>query len=155
MGIHTIEQTQFFAVDIETLWDFITSPANLQKITPGDLSFEITSKDAVEKIYPGKIITYKISPFPGIKFNWITEITHIQHGQFFIDEQRSGPYAIWHHEHHLAPVAGGVNMIDKIYYKVPGGILGDLINVLWVRKKLRHIFEFRRQKLSFIFGEIH
>jgi ligand-binding SRPBCC domain-containing protein len=151
MGIHTLYREQLVHSDKDTLWDFITSPVNLKKITPDNMGFLITSKDADGKIYPGKIITYKVSPFAGIKMNWMTEITHVQEKDFFVDEQRSGPYAIWHHEHHLKPHAEGILMIDIIHYKIPAGFVGDILNSLFIRKQLERIFAFRFKKMDELF----
>ncbi|MBL7812877.1 MAG: SRPBCC family protein [Bacteroidetes bacterium] len=151
MSIHRLYREQFIATDTDTLWDFITSPLNLAIITPPDMGFIITSPDADGKVYAGKMITYKVSPLMGIKMNWVTEITQVQHKSFFVDEQRRGPYALWHHEHHLEPVDGGVLMKDIVHYIIPGGPLGDILNRLFIRKKLNGIFEYRFHKMKELF----
>jgi ligand-binding SRPBCC domain-containing protein len=70
------------------------------------------------------IIIYKVRPLWGIPAKWVTEITHVKDNEFFVDEQRSGPYTIWHHEHHVKPVEGGVEMTDIVSYKPPYGSFG-------------------------------
>ena len=106
------------------------------------------------KIYPGMIITYKISPLLGIKMNWMTEITHVKEGEYFIDEQRFGPYALWHHQHHFKTIEGGVLMNDILNYAIPYGIIGRLANAMFVSKKIDMIFKYRRKAIIDLFGEM-
>jgi ligand-binding SRPBCC domain-containing protein len=133
-----------------SVWDFFSSPSNLSEITPPGMGFIITSP-VLAVMYPGMFITYKVSPLSGIRMNWGTEITQISKHNYFIDEQRSGPYSIWHHEHHFREVKGGVEMHDILYYKVPLGIIGKIIDVLLIKKKVKKIFEFREKKISELF----
>ena len=105
MKIYTLKTTQKLNIDIKTAWDFFSTPKNLQEITPDDLSFEILS-DLPDKMYPGLIIEYFIKPFPFVKFNWVTEITHVDEPKYFVDEQRFGPYKFWHHKHIFTEVEG-------------------------------------------------
>jgi len=146
-GIYSLEVNQFLKIPLSEAWDFFSSPGNLSKITPAHLGFEITS-GSVEKMFPGQIITYKVSPFPGFKTNWVTEITHVCERQFFIDEQRFGPYRMWHHEHHFKEQNGGVLMTDFVSYKLPMGVLGRLAHWIFVRNKIKEIFEFREKYLE-------
>ena len=134
-------------------WDFFSSPLNLAKVTPKEMAFVVTSaynKDA--KMYPGMIITYKISPLLGIKMNWMTEITHVKEGEYFVDEQRFGPYALWHHQHHFKAIEGGVLMTDILNYAMPYGIIGRMANAVFVSKKIEKIFEYRRKAVVELFG---
>ena len=108
MAVYQLKTEQKIPAGIDEVWDFISSPANLKKITPEHMGFNITSGELPEKMYPGMIITFKVSPLLGIKMNWVTEITHVVDKEYFVDEQRVGPYAIWHHEHKLQPIDGGV-----------------------------------------------
>ena len=102
-------------------------------------------------MYPGMFISYKVSPFLGIKLNWVTEITHVREKLFFVDEQRRGPYNIGHHEHHFREVEGGVEMHDILHYQVPLGILGTLADHLFVKNKVRGIFSFREKRIRELF----
>jgi ligand-binding SRPBCC domain-containing protein len=131
-------------------WDFFSSPKNLQVITPPYLGFEIQS-ELPEKMYPGLFISYKVSPVLGIKLNWTTEITHVNEPHFFVDEQRVGPYTIWHHEHHFVQKEGGIEMTDIVSYKLPFGFLGRLVHPLLVAPKLNEIFAFRFKKVDELF----
>lgn len=143
MAIYKIETTQLVKTDKETLWNFISSPRNLQEITPKEMGFQITTENLASEMYAGQIITYKVSPMFGIKLNWCTEITHVDKGNYFVDEQRFGPYAMWHHEHHIKETPEGILMTDIIHYKLPLGFLGDIAKVLFVKKKLEGIFDYR------------
>ena len=154
MGFYQLHKTQKVPATINEVWNFISAPANLKKITPEYMGFDITSEMLSEKMYPGMIITYRVSPVLGIKMNWVTEITHVKEKEYFVDEQRSGPYSIWHHEHKIEPVEGGVLMTDIVSYKPPFGILGSIANSLFIKKQLEEIFEFRRKALIEIFGEM-
>lgn len=143
MSHFQLRKEQFLKTDINTIWDFASSPANLKEITPDHMLFHITSKGLPEKMYPGMIITYVVSPLLGIKMNWVTEITQVKDKHFFIDEQRVGPYTLWHHQHFFEEKDGGVLMTDIITYKPPFGILGDIANFLFIKKQLRSIFDYR------------
>jgi len=144
------EYTQFVPAALDEVWNFFSSPANLSKITPPEMGFIITSPRQPQ-MYPGMFITYKVSPVAGLNLNWVTEITQISKMKFFIDEQRRGPYSIWHHEHHFKEVEGGVEMRDILYYCVPYGILGRLADKAFVSNRVKQIFLFRNQKISELF----
>lgn len=117
------------------------------------MAFTVTSTiDPTQKMYPGMIITYKVSPLKGIKLDWMTEITQVDEENYFIDEQRFGPYKFWHHQHHFKAIAGGTEMTDILTYGLPMGILGRIANHIYVANKLQEIFEFRRKKVSELFG---
>ncbi|MFT4968697.1 MAG: ligand-binding SRPBCC domain-containing protein [Chitinophagales bacterium] len=151
MAVHTIKTIQKIPASKEAIWDFISSPKNLKEITPEYMGFEIKG-DLPEKMYPGMMIQYKVSPLLGIKMTWVTEITHVQMGEFFVDEQRVGPYKMWHHQHHIKEIPGGVLMEDIIDYQAPLGFLGDIANILIIKKQLAEIFEYRRIALENRFG---
>lgn len=141
-------------IPLQEAWDFFSSPLNLAKITPPELDFKIISAfDAHTKMYTGMIITYKVSPLWGIRINWATEITHIQEYQYFVDEQRSGPYALWHHEHHFKEIKGGVHMTDKLTYALPYGFLGSMVNKLIVRGQILKIFNYREKAIKDLLGK--
>ena len=139
-------------ISLAEAWDFFSSPANLQRITPAHMGFRIISRYHGEKMYPGQLIEYTVRPLLGIPLYWMTEITHVQEGVYFVDEQRFGPYALWHHQHHFREVEGGVEMTDIVHYKIPLGLLGWIADRLFVRQKLEQIFDYRYRKVSEIFG---
>ncbi len=149
--VYRIKTVQLIHADLDTTWHFFSDPANLKNITPENLGFHIISLHHGDSMYPGQIIEYKISPFAGIPFYWMTEITHVEDKRFFVDEQRFGPYSLWHHQHHFVPVEGGVEMTDIVHYKLPLGWLGDLAHALFVKRQLQFIFEFRRKKVDELF----
>lgn len=146
-GIYTLKVQQKLPISLDEAWDFFSSPANLEKITPPHMLFKITSGD-IASMYSGQIITYKVSPFTGFTTNWVTEITHVQAKQFFVDEQRFGPYKMWHHEHSFQELKDGVLMTDKVSYKLPMGALGHLAQHLFVRRQLENIFNHRYKCLT-------
>ncbi|HPF10598.1 MAG TPA: SRPBCC family protein [Flavobacteriaceae bacterium] len=154
MKIHSLHTTQWLPTTIDTAWEFLSDPKNLCRITPSEMGFEIIS-GADKGMYPGQIIEYWVRPFSSIKTKWITEITHVADRSYFVDEQRFGPYALWHHKHFLKEKDEGVEMEDLIHYKLPFGILGQWMEPLLIRPKLEKIFEFRRQKLTEIFDPQH
>jgi ligand-binding SRPBCC domain-containing protein len=146
-------KTQKLPTTIHEIWDFISSPANLKEITPEHMGFLVTSNTGQEKMYPGMIISYKVSPLLGIKLNWVTEITHVRELEYFVDEQRIGPYSLWHHEHKIEPIEGGILMTDIVTYQPPMGILGALANTLFIKKQLQDIFDYRTMALDKKFGK--
>ena len=147
------EWKQFIPRPLDEVWDFFSRPENLNEVTPGDMSFEILSPISGVPMYEGMIIKYRISPFLGIKMGWVTEITHIKDKCYFVDEQRFGPYAMWHHEHHFEERDGGVLMADLLHYKVPYGIIGSFADLLFVEKQVDKIFSFRKIAIEVFGGE--
>lgn len=152
--LHTLKTNQFVKTDIETIWDFISSPKNLSRITPSYMGFNIISdEEDIQKMYAGQLIEYYVTPILGLKMHWVTEITHVEYLNYFIDEQRFGPYKLWHHQHFLKKVEGGVEMIDIVHYKIPFGFIGKIANTLFVKAKLKKIFDFRYQKIEELFNK--
>jgi len=127
MPVYQLKSVQKLPISLQEAWDFLSSPYNLNEITPEDMDFEIINGVMPdEKMYAGQIIVYKLKPLPFYKTEWVTEITHVKNLEYLIDEQRFGPYALWHHQHKLIEIKGGVEMRDVIHYKLPFGILGDI-----------------------------
>lgn len=155
MSLYTLKRVQRLPITLEEAWDFFSSPLNLSKITPEYMQFTVTSDpEFLQKMYTGQIITYTVRPLLNIPLFWMTEIKHVQPGAFFVDEQRIGPYAIWHHQHHFKTIPGGVEMTDLVHYKLPLGPLGVFAKWLFVGRQLEGIFEYRWKKLEQMFGTI-
>ena len=152
MAVHSLRAVQNLPVSLSKAWDFFSDPANLPAITPPSMSFNIISRYHGVKMYAGQIIEYTVAPVAGIKLYWMTEITHVEPGKFFIDEQRYGPYSMWHHQHHFKEIEGGVEMTDIVHYKNPAGFLGELADPFMVRPRLKKIFEYRFEKVIALFG---
>ncbi len=142
---------QELATTIDQAWNFLSDPKNLKRITPDYMGFDIIS-GAERKMFPGQIIQYRLTPVLGIPFRWVTEITHVQEGEFFVDEQRFGPYTFWHHKHFIKKISNGVVMEDIVDYKLPLGPLGWLAHALFVRAKVKQIFDYREKALNEIFN---
>lgn len=151
MRLHTLEQEQFLPIPIAEAWEFFSSPANLNEITPPDLGFQITSAPEPQ-MYEGQIITYRVKVAPFVWLPWVTEIKCVEAGRSFIDEQRFGPYKFWHHRHEFEAVPGGVLMRDKVHYGLSFGPLGGMAHAWFVRRKLEWIFGFRKRILAERFG---
>lgn len=144
---------QSLPLSLDEAWDFFSSPHNLVEITPDDMAFKVTSAfHKEEKMYPGMIITYKVSPLFGINLNWMTEITQVEDKKYFIDEQRFGPFKFWHHQHHFKAIPNGVEMTDILTYGLPFGILGKIAHGIMVGQKIKEIFTFREKKTNDLFG---
>ncbi|MEJ0104701.1 MAG: SRPBCC family protein [Bacteroidota bacterium] len=153
MPVYSIKTVQKIPISLEQAWDFFSSPANLQAITPAKMGFRIISKHHGEKMYAGQVIEYTVRPLLGIPLYWMTEITHVNDKKYFVDEQRFGPYSMWHHQHHFKEIAGGVEMTDIVHYKNPFRIFGGLVNSLFVKKQLKEIFAYRFDKIEELFGK--
>jgi ligand-binding SRPBCC domain-containing protein len=151
--VYSIKTIQQLPISLEQAWDFFSSPANLKEITPDNLGFKIVSQHHGDKMYAGQIIEYTVSPVLGIPLYWMTEITHVEDKKYFVDEQRFGPYSMWHHQHHFKPAEGGVEMIDIVHYKLPLSFLGDIAHFLFVKKQLKNIFNYRFKKVEAMFGQ--
>ena len=151
-GVYTLRSEQILNGSHAQIADYFSRPENLNELTPVDMDFKITSKNLPEKTYAGQIITYEIEILPGIRNNWVTEITKIEPGKMFIDEQRFGPYTMWHHEHHFEKISENlVKMTDLISYKLPFGFIGRLLAGKYIERKLKHIFGFRFAKCKELF----
>jgi ligand-binding SRPBCC domain-containing protein len=143
MAYYQLRKQQFISAPAREIWEFISSPGNLKVITPEFMGFEVTSKNLPEKMYPGMIISYTVKPLLGIRMIWVTEITHVEEMKYFIDEQRIGPYSMWHHQHFIESSGKGVLMTDIVTYSPPLGFIGALANSLFIRKQLDAIFNYR------------
>ena len=151
MAFYQFQKEQFIKASIDEVWDFISSPQNLKKITPEKMDFDIRTPNLPDKIYEGMIINYKVRPLWGIPTNWVTEITHVRDKSYFVDEQRIGPYSIWHHQHIILLLENGVLMKDIVSYKPSFGLLGRIANTLFIKIKLTEIFDYRTKALENIF----
>ncbi|MEO0572799.1 MAG: SRPBCC family protein [Bacteroidota bacterium] len=153
MKLYQLHAKQALPITKKEAWDFLSDPKNLKEITPDHMGFQILS-GADRAMFQGQIIQYVVKPFPGVSTKWVTEITHVQEGKYFVDEQRFGPYALWHHKHFIKEIDGGVEMEDLIDYKIPFGILGQLVQPILVKKQLNQIFQYREAKLEALFGKL-
>jgi ligand-binding SRPBCC domain-containing protein len=151
--VHLVRQVQQLPVSVADAWAFFSNAKNLGLITPPHLQLRLTNKLHGDEIYPGQIITYTVKPLFRIPLFWMTEITHVERHKLFVDEQRKGPYALWHHQHHFKPVAGGTEMTDIVHYKLPFGIFGGIGKPL-VRRQLDELFAYRLRKVEELFGEM-
>lgn len=152
MKIYTLHKKQNLPISLEEAWNFLSNPKNLKIITPDYMSFDMITKTD-RPLYTGQILQYIVTPLLGIKTKWVSEITHIEDKKYFVDEQLYGPYSLWHHKHFIKEIDGGVEMEDIIDYKIPLGILGQLVHPFLVKPKLEEIFSYRQKKLIELFGE--
>lgn len=151
MKIYHLKRVQVLPITIEQAWDFFATPKNLGVITPATMKFNIVSISGGDRMYAGQIIRYKVSVKPWLTVNWMTEITHVNEPYCFVDDQRSGPYALWHHQHLFKEVDGGVEMTDELHYAIPFGIFGRLANALFVAGEVNAIFDYRFNVLKTYF----
>ena len=151
--LHLLKTTQVLKSDMNTVWEFMSSPMNLARITPAYMRFQILSDEVdLKEMYPGQLIEYTVTPLLGIKLHWVTEITQVLNKKYFVDEQRFGPYTLWHHKHFLKEVEGGVEMTDIVHYKIPFGFIGRLANSLFIKNKVKEIFDYRYNRLEILFN---
>ncbi len=151
MKIYYLRRKQQLPIALEIAWGFFSSPYNLIKITPPELSFHVVSVTGSTEVYAGQIMEYHLGIFPFMKSTWVSEITYVKKPTYFVDEQRLGPYALWHHEHFLEETPGGVLMRDEVSYAIGYGLLGRFIHFFLVRPKLEKIFDYRERSLQALF----
>ncbi len=152
MFLHQLYREQIINTDIKTAWKFFSDPENLSVITPEYMNFIILTENLPNEIYPGLIIEYRVSPLFGIKQKWVTEIKHVIPERLFVDEQIFGPYKFWHHLHYFERIdKEKIRMVDRVYYILPLGILGDLIQLIIIKNRLNQIFDYRKMKIEEIF----
>jgi ligand-binding SRPBCC domain-containing protein len=150
--MYQLRKTQNIFIPVKEAWEFFSQPENLVKITPSNMNFKILSRSDAGEMYPGMIITYKVSPLFNLSLNWTTEISQIKEYKYFIDNQIQGPYKIWHHEHHFNETENGTEMRDVLFYEVKFGFLGQLLHKLFIRKRIEEIFNYREDKIKELFG---
>lgn len=150
---HRLYREQQLNCDIETAWDFFSSPKNLSKITPKDMGFTVLTDYNSEQITEGMVIDYIVSPLLKVPLKWRTRITHVEPNISFTDFQEKGPYKYWNHFHEFIPNKDGVLMKDTVDYELPFGFLGKIAHLLFVKKKLAHIFDFRYSVLENLFNK--
>jgi ligand-binding SRPBCC domain-containing protein len=150
--IHSLRREQVIPAPLDRVWAYFCNPKNLNEITPEDMNFEIVRGGEVA-MYEGQIIEYRVEFIRGVRSLWLTEIAHVREGEYFVDEQRVGPYRFWYHEHIFEKTPNGTKMTDQVTYAVPFGVLGDVLNAVWVSKRLETIFDFRARKIAELFGE--
>jgi ligand-binding SRPBCC domain-containing protein len=153
MKIYHLKRTQILPITLTEAWDFFSTPRNLSRITPSEMGFEILYSSGGEKTYAGQIIRYKVSILPFVKLHWVTEITHVKEPFYFVDEQRFGPYALWHHQHIFREVPGGVEMTDELNYAIPLGFLGRFAHLVFVGREVNRIFDYRFRVLEEFFDK--
>lgn len=153
MAVYQIYKKQQIPISLDEAWEFFSSPKNLQEITPDHMGFHILGGADV-KMYPGQIIEYTVKPVLGIPMYWMTEIKNVKEKEFFIDEQRYGPYSLWHHKHFFREIPNGVEIIDQVHYKLPLGFLGTIAHGIFVKKQLEHIFDYRFKVLEEKWGKM-
>jgi len=153
--VYSLKAVQRIPLDPDAAWTFFSNPVNLTSITPKEMSFKIISLHHGKEMYAGQIIEYKLRPVLNLPVYWMTEITHVDDKKYFVDEQRFGPFGLWHHQHHFEAIEGGVEMTDIIHYKLPLWFLGDIANSLFVKKRLKRVFAFRFSKIEKLFGTLN
>ncbi|HVG16673.1 MAG TPA: SRPBCC family protein [Chitinophagaceae bacterium] len=151
--VYSIFSKQKVPASLDGVWAFFSDAKNLAAVTPPHLNLKVTNEVYGGALYPGQVMTYRVKPLLGIPISWMTEITHVEPMKYFVDEQRKGPYKLWHHQHHFKTIDGGVEMTDLVHYRLPLGVLGSMANRLLVQQELRKIFAYRYQKIIELFGQ--
>ena len=148
MKLNEINSEQFINIKIQNVFDFFSKPENLQEITPKRLGFNIITPGPIE-MEKGTVIDYyiKISYIP---IRWRTIITNYNPPYKFVDQQIKGPYSFWHHTHTFSKLNGGTLIKDNIKYLVPFGIIGKIINKIWIKRDLENIFDYRKNKIKIL-----
>jgi ligand-binding SRPBCC domain-containing protein len=149
--INCLYREQLIPAPLEKVWEYFCDPKNLNAITPPDMNFEILTGGDI-RMYEGQLIEYRVEFVRGLRSRWLTEISHVRECEYFVDEQRMGPYRFWYHEHGFEEAASGTMMKDRVTYAVPAGFLGDILNRVWIAERLTGIFEYRRKMITELFG---
>lgn len=154
MKVYKLERIQKIPISLDEAWQFFSRPENLRKITPKEMGFVIKSDVKDIEMFSGMLIVYTVKPVLGIPMTWVTEIKNIKDKEHFIDEQRFGPYSLWHHQHKFKAIEGGVEMTDVVQYVLPLGIIGQIMNTLFIKNKLKQIFDYRVKVVEELFGKM-
>jgi ligand-binding SRPBCC domain-containing protein len=149
MKPYRLSRQQWLPAPLETIFPFFSRPENLQTLTPPFLDFKIVEVPA--EIQAGSLIRYKLR-LRGIPIRWTTKITEWTPPHGFVDEQLSGPYALWHHEHRFVAERGGTTMFDTVDYALPFGVLAWPAYKLFVRRDVESVFDYREKRMRELFG---
>lgn len=149
--MHRFDFKQKIKASLDEVWDFFSNPSNLAEITPSKMNFKILD-ELPEKMYEGLLVRYKVSPLPGFRVSWTSEISTIVEKEYFVDTQVEGPFKYWHHEHRFRKIDNEVELIDHLFYQLPMGRLGKMLNEPIAQKKLNSMFAFRHQQVERLFG---
>ena len=150
--IHVLQRVQVIPARLEDVWAYFCDPKNLNALTPPNMSFEIV-RGGDTAMYEGQLLEYRVEFLRGVRWMWLTEICHRRPCEYFVDEQRLGPYRFWYHEHIFQETPSGTRMSDQVTYAVPFGFLGDLLHRFWIAGRLQGIFDFRKQAILGFFGD--
>ncbi len=151
--VYSLFSKQNVPATLEQVWAFFSTAENLKQVTPPHLNLKVTNQVYGDTVYPGQVMTYDVKPVLGIAMGWMTEITHVNAPAYFVDEQRKGPYKLWHHQHHFKAIQGGVEMTDLVHYRLPLGPLGSIAHAVFVKGELEKIFAYRYKKIEDLFGK--
>jgi len=151
--VFRLRSVQKIPVPLSDAWTFFSNPHNLVTITPSFLNLQVKNEVFEKEVYPGQVLLYTVKPLLGIPLEWMTEITHVEKEKIFVDEQRKGPYKLWHHQHHFKAISNGVEMTDIVHYRLPFGVLGSVAHALVIKNKLKTIFYYRYNKIIEMFGD--
>lgn len=154
MKVYRREDINRIPISPAEAWNFFANPLNLDKLTPAEMAFENVYPLDAPAVYPGMLIVHKVAPLPLVKLTWVTEITNVDHGRRFVDEQRTGPFAMWHHIHEFEEVEGGTLVRDILYYALPLGFLGRIAHAVQAKKKVSAVFDYRKMRLAELFGAL-
>lgn len=150
--VYSLYSRQRIPKPLKEVWSFFSDAKNLLRVTPPHLNLKVTNEVFGETVYAGQVMTYSVKPLLGIPLGWMTEITQVEPLKYFVDEQRKGPYKLWHHQHHFKPIEGGTEMVDLVHYRLPFGLVGNIANALLVKDELEKIFSYRYHKIIEMFG---
>lgn len=137
---HSFRRVMTLPLPRKRVFAFFADPANLARITPAEMGFEILTPMPVE-MDNGLIIDYRVR-IAGMPFHWQSLITHWDPPSEFDDEQMRGPYRRWSHAHRFRDVSEGTEIEDDVRYALPFWPLGELAHP-FVRNKLESIFHHR------------
>jgi ligand-binding SRPBCC domain-containing protein len=153
MSVYRLEDEIFLNAPLEEVWAFFTDPRTLQKITPDTMGFKHRFPPDAGQVYPGMLLTYRVSPIAGIPMTWVTRIVSVEPKTRFVDIQEKGPFAMWHHIHEFEPREGGCLVRDVLYYQLPLGFLGKIAHGLFVKRQNQAIFDHRKKVLPDVIEE--
>jgi ligand-binding SRPBCC domain-containing protein len=150
MRTFLLQREQWIPRPIDEVFAFFADARNLEALTPSWLGFHILSPESIV-MGAGASIVYRLR-WRGLPVRWTTEIALWEPPFRFVDVQRRGPYALWHHTHDFEPHEGGTRMLDRVRYALPLGPLGTLMHRLIVRRDLDLIFAYRAIRIDEFFG---
>lgn len=137
---------------VEQVFDLVARPEGIKKISPPEMGLYFTNSP--ERYALGTKVEFKVQAM-GLVREITHEVTAFNDPTSFIEEQISGPFQHWVHEHIFeSREDGGCVAIDRIQFLPPGGVAGMIMTASKILANLEDGFDYRHEQLEQHFRDL-